>query len=224
MPSHSPTRVLTPAHERFRPLVDADTFFSAKLAIKKASSLLSIVDTALEPGEPVNFIAPASSVMPAADFVAATDRRFLAGTFKGIRLALPLAEVTFLSKRNFNSWSKHPDTLAVHHAGQQYNFARVSPPDHGILQEFAERARIIAEVANPRIFEQLAAARDAAHPSPPLPTAENSSTYTAVASTGTHADMDAVIAQLKQLNDLRESGVLSQQEFEQAKARLGFAQ
>lgn len=212
---------LTPARERFRPYTGEETFYSDKLSLSKAKKLLAMQTPKLKPGEFVDHIAPAVSFKPSADYVAATNTHVHVGTFSGPKISLPLAEVTFASKPNRNSWSATPDTLVINHGDKQHLIARVPTPDHLIFQELAERARLIAQVSTPQIFEQLAAARAQAYPNSVRPTTPSPHPTPAPAAPAPH-DMAAAIAQLKQLSELRDAGALTPEEFDQAKARLGF--
>lgn len=214
---------LTPARERFHPYSVEEVIHSNKLTPKKAARLLSMLTPALTEGESVAHLAPASSFNPLADYVAVTNTRFYAGTSTGPKLSLPLTEIEFGSRRNLNSWSTTPDTLVVNHGNDRYTVSRVPTPDHAILQEFADRARLIARVAHPQIFEQLAAAREQAHPHLNSPAIQHSHPAPAApTSPPAPNDMAAAIAQLKQLSELRDAGALTSEEFNQAKSRLGF--
>lgn len=206
---------LTPAKNRFHPYSVEEVIYSDSLTPKTASRYLAMLAPALKPNEAVDFIAEAGSALPpAAIYVAATNTHFYAGLSTRPTLSLPLAEVEFSSKRNLNSWSITPDTLVINHGSKKYKIERVPTPNHAFLQEFADRARLIDQVTPPQIFDQLATSREAAYPDTARPTP--------APTTPAPHDMTAAIAQLKQLSELRDAGALTSEEFDQAKARLGF--
>lgn len=212
---------LTPATERFHPYSAEEVIRSNSLDPKRAAKALSILAPTLKPGETFDFISEANGLTPLVSYIVASNTHFYAGTDTILQLSLPLSEVEFSSKRNLNSWSRTPDTLVVHHGNRQYKLSRVPTPNHAIFQEFVNRARLIAQVTHPQIFEQLATARETAHPDTALsatPTAQPAPSTTAPAP----HDMSAAIDQLKQLSELREAGALSPEEFDRAKTRLGF--
>lgn len=210
---------LLPVSERFHPRNFSETFVSNKLNQKKALRLLGYVRKYVQDGETVAFIT-APTRTPSIGFAAVTDWRFVTGNRFALLDDFPLAEIEIASTSSINSWSKTPDTLNVYHVGKRKRYEFIPPPDHDVVREFIERARIEAQADSMHIFSQLAAARESDFPAPAP--AAHSPADARIAESSSSNDMSAIIEQLKQLGELREAGVLSQAEFEQAKARLGF--
>lgn len=207
------------ASERFHPRNFSETFISTKLSEKKALRLLRYARKYVQDDEIVTFVtAPIRTT--SIGFAAVTDSRLVAGNRFGLLDAFPLTEIEIASTASTSTWSKTSDTLNVYHLGKRKRYELIPPPDHDVVREFIERARIAERANSIHIFAELAAAREAEFPVP-APAAP-SLTDARIVGPSSVSDMADIIAQLKQLGELREAGLLSQADFEQAKARLGF--
>lgn len=216
------THSLTSVREWHRPHNHDEVFFSTKLKEPAAQRILTWASTKIAPIERLTFIAPARCMMPPADCVVATTHRLIVGSSNAGPSApapamFPLDKVILRKSRKFNLWTLAESTLEIDHGGKTTFVTHVPPQDYGYFQEAGARARAIAEVASPGVFDRLAQAREVQYSSPDLHPAHEPAPKSAHSS-----DMGTAIAQLKEIGELRDAGVLSQSEFEQAKAKLGF--
>lgn len=196
---------------------DGKIMLSPKMSVARAQQAAELFSASLQGLEPIRIIAPASNLFPQFTYVAATDRRILAGNPMKNTLDIPLAEIEIHSKRNLNSWSRLPDTLVICHGDREVSLKSVPSVAHPIFAELVQAVRH----RDYRIFYELAEARERTYPSSVEPSPYHvNQRLTEIPQGG--PDMDLTIDRLQKLSELRNAGVLSDSEFLRAKAKLGF--
>lgn len=224
MPASNPSRVLAPASERSRPFGPNELFLSSKVPKQKVEVYLSAVEKLLHDNESLLLLVPASYPLPRAQFIAVTSQRLLAGSITMLLIDSVINEVSISHKREFDAWFKRVDRMIVRTGKLKFYLTLRAHDDFLAVEYFLERARIAQRAALPGIFERLASLRELEYPVEvqSKQNLEHADDATAGEGEPKPSDMGTLIKQLAQLGELRDSGILSQEEFDRAKAKLGF--